>query len=64
MEKAWIDWRHDRYTNFVYISDKLKEFYPDAYNRLTALFNDMGIDWGGNTIHGRHLGARFYADTD
>lgn len=47
MEKTqWIEWRHDRYTNFVYISDKLKEFYPDTYNRLTALFNDMGIDWG------------------
>ena len=41
-----IEWRHDRYTNFVYISDKLKEFYPDTHKRLTALFNDMGIDWG------------------
>ena len=44
--RQWIEWRHDRYTNFVYISDKLKEFYPDTHKRLTALFNDMGIDWG------------------
>ena len=33
-------------TNFVYISDKLKEFYPRTYSRLTKLFNEMDIEWG------------------
>lgn len=36
----------DASTNFVYISDKLKDFYSDTYKRLTKLFDDMGIEWG------------------
>lgn len=36
----------DYMTDFVYISDKLKEFYPNTYMRLTKLFNKMGIEWG------------------
>ena len=36
----------DYMTDFVYISDKLKEFYPNTYMRLTKLFNIMGIEWG------------------
>ena len=37
---------NDTMTNFVYISDKLKEFYPRTYSRLTKLFDDMEIEWG------------------
>ena len=37
---------NDTMTNFVYISDKLKEFYPRIYARLTKLFNEMDIEWG------------------
>ena len=37
---------NDTLTNFVYISDKLKEFYPKTYSRLTKLFNEMDIEWG------------------
>lgn len=36
----------DDCTDFVYISDKLKDFYPETYNRLTSLFNQMKIEWG------------------
>ena len=37
---------NDTMTNFVYISDKLKEFYPRTYSRLTKLFDDMELEWG------------------
>lgn len=37
---------NDSMTDFVYISDKLEEFYPDTYNRLTSLFCAMGIEYG------------------
>ena len=37
---------HDAYTNFVYISDKLKVFYPGTFNRLVKLFDEMTIKWG------------------
>ena len=37
---------NDTMTNFVYISDKLKEFYPGTYSRLTKLFDEMEIEWG------------------
>ena len=37
---------NDTMTNFVYISDKLKEFYPSTYSRLTRLFDEMEIEWG------------------
>ena len=37
---------NDVCTNFVYISDKLKEFYPETYKRLTKLFDKMEIAWG------------------
>ena len=37
---------NDTTTNFVYISDKLKEFYPSTYSRLTRLFDEMEIEWG------------------
>ena len=37
---------NDAWTNFVYISDKLKEFYPDFFHRLTKLFAEMDIEWG------------------
>ena len=37
---------NDTMTNFVYISDKLKEFYPRTYSRLTKLFDDIEIEWG------------------
>jgi len=36
----------DTCTNFVYISDKLKEFYPGTYKRLTRLFDKLEIAWG------------------
>ena len=41
-----VDNFNDTMTNFVYISDKLKEFYPRTYARLTKLFNEMDIEWG------------------
>lgn len=37
---------NDTMTNFVYISDKLKEFYPRTYVRLTKLLDEMEIEWG------------------
>ena len=40
-----VDNFNDTMTNFVYISDKLKEFYPRTYSRLTKLFNEMDIEW-------------------
>ncbi len=36
----------DLMTDFVYLSDKLKAFYPNTYERLTTLFDEMGIEWG------------------
>lgn len=36
---------NDAWTDFVYISDKLKEFYPSTYTRLTKLFDEMEIEW-------------------
>lgn len=36
---------NDGRTNFVYISDKLKEFYPGTYKRLIKLFGKMEIEW-------------------
>ena len=41
-----VDNFNDTLTNFVYISDKLKEFYPRTYKRLIKLFNEMDIEWG------------------
>ena len=41
-----VDNFNDTMTNFVYISDKLKEFYPRTYSRLTKLFKEMEIEWG------------------
>lgn len=32
-------------TNIVYISDKLKEFYPNTHARLTMLFDEENIKW-------------------
>ena len=32
-------------TNIVYISDKLKDFFPSTYSRLTKIFNEMEIGW-------------------
>jgi len=40
-----VDNYNDTMTNFVFISDKLKEFYPRTYSRLTKLFNEMDIEW-------------------
>ena len=48
MNKKMINSRtiiNDASTNFVYISDKLKEFYPGTYARLTQLFDEMDIEW-------------------
>jgi hypothetical protein len=36
---------NDSMTNFVYISDKLKEFFPRTYRRLIKLFDEMEIEW-------------------
>jgi len=36
---------NDAWTDFVYISDKLKEFYPSTYARLIKLFDEMEIEW-------------------
>ena len=36
---------NDSWTDFVYISDKLKEFYPGTYKRLIKLFDKLKIDW-------------------
>lgn len=33
-------------TNFVYIADSLKVFFPGTYTRLTRLFAEMEIEWG------------------
>ena len=35
----------DGWTDFVYISDKLKEFYSGTYKRLIKLFDKMEIEW-------------------
>ena len=40
-----VDNFNDTMTNFVYISDKLKEFYSRTYKRLTKMFNEMEIEW-------------------
>ena len=37
---------NDANTNFVFISDKFKEFYPSTYARLIKLFDEMEIEWG------------------
>ena len=37
---------NDSMTDFVYLSDKLEEFYPGTYRRLTSLFQEMGIEYG------------------
>ena len=37
---------NDAWTDYVFISDKLKEFYPYTYLRLTKLFDEMKIEWG------------------
>lgn len=37
---------NDAMTDFVYLSDKLEQYYPDTYKRLVNLFYDMGIEWG------------------
>ena len=42
IDKPVYDWD----TNFVYISEKLKSFDPDFHRNLTALFEDMGIEYG------------------
>ena len=36
----------DKDTDYVYISDKLKVFYPGTYRRLIRLFDKMSIGWG------------------
>lgn len=36
----------DEDTDYVYLSDQLKVFYPDTFKRLTTLFNELDIDWG------------------
>ena len=36
---------NDSWTDFVYISDKLKEFYPGTYKRLIKLFDKLKIEW-------------------
>lgn len=33
-------------TNFVFLSDQLEKKYADTYRRLTALFNEEGVQWG------------------
>ena len=33
-------------TDFVYISDKLKEYFPDFYRRLCVIFTEMDIPFG------------------
>lgn len=37
---------NDANTNFVFISDKFKEFFPSSYARLIKLFDEMEIEWG------------------
>ncbi len=37
---------YDWDTNFVYISDKLKEFFPKFHDRLIEKFSEMGIRFG------------------
>lgn len=47
MEKdVCVTYVNDEETDFVYLSDQLKAFYPDTFKRLTALFNELYIDWG------------------
>lgn len=40
----------DEETNFVYISDKLKEFFPEFHDNLIEKFSEMGIRFG--VLHG------------
>ncbi|MDE6337811.1 MAG: hypothetical protein K2L34_14710, partial [Muribaculaceae bacterium] len=37
-----FDWN----TNFVYISDKLKEYFPEFHDRLIEKFSELGIKFG------------------
>ncbi len=37
---------NDAMTDYVYISNKLKDFYPGTFKRLTKLFKEMEIEWG------------------
>lgn len=37
---------NDSQTDFVYVSDMLKTFYPGTFKRLTRLFDEMDIRWG------------------
>lgn len=47
MEKdVCVTYVNDEEIDFVYLSDQLKAFYPDTFKRLTALFNELYIDWG------------------
>ena len=60
MEKdVCVTYVNDEETDFVYLSDQLKAFYPDTFKRLTALFNELYIDWGEV-----YLDSRLYADPD
>ena len=44
MEKdVCVTYVNDEETDFVYLSDQLKAFYPDTFKRLTALFNELYI---------------------
>lgn len=36
---------NDAWTDIVYVSDKLKDFHPALYRRLTALLDEMEIEW-------------------
>lgn len=40
------DFIFDWDTNFVYLSDKLKEFFPDFFERLTKKFEELDIPYG------------------
>lgn len=50
---------YDKDTNFVYLSDKLQEWYPDTFNRLTRKLDAMGIKWG-ELCHTCDIWARDY----
>ena len=50
---------YDKETNFVYLSDRLQEWYPDTFNRLTKKLNVMGIKWG-LLSHTRDIWVRDY----
>lgn len=36
----------DEETNFVYISDKLKKFFPKFHDNIIEKFSEMGIPFG------------------